>query len=192
MILIKTYIFRAVIKCWSKLPVPSVKGCYGCYIDDATRFAAGPIKDMIEIQKMYEPIQHKLLHQLKDFNAGKELKEINETIVLAVAAVNSGVSVIRDSEKAMDELLKNTQELYEEGLVKLNNSYKENRLLDAKALITASEHKSILLNLAPAIYIKEQKKAYYISKMLLNATELLEQISFKTLKSKTKNILSSP
>uniref|UniRef100_A0A914M216 Phospholipase A2 domain-containing protein n=1 Tax=Meloidogyne incognita TaxID=6306 RepID=A0A914M216_MELIC len=179
----------ALTSCWSKIPpIPSGSGCFSCYLDDALLFAEGPITDVIKVRQQYIPLELETTLLLLDAYDGKEVPTANETIILAVMNVNNGLSAVRRSEKEMEQIIHTTRILIDNDVDKYEElSTDVNNDLEIRALRSTNEYRTVMLRIAPYLYINEQFKAYHASKRLLNETKELEKIFTTKAKEKLKN-----
>uniref|UniRef100_A0A1I8BYW2 Phospholipase A(2) n=1 Tax=Meloidogyne hapla TaxID=6305 RepID=A0A1I8BYW2_MELHA len=163
--------------CWSKIPAPqSSPGCFSCYLDDARNYVSGPINEVIDIRSRYLPRELELSLHIFDVREGKDVPKANDAIILAVMDVNSGIDSVRQSQIEMDKIIHETRNLIKEDAENYEKFLSSNDDLRAKASKCNVEFRSLMLRIAPHLYINEQLLTYDASKRVLNATKHLEAL----------------
>uniref|UniRef100_A0A1I8BXH9 PA2c domain-containing protein n=1 Tax=Meloidogyne hapla TaxID=6305 RepID=A0A1I8BXH9_MELHA len=112
----------AVLKCWSGLKVlPAEKVCLSCYLDAARHFARVPIRSVIDRTNRFEDEEVRVNERIYNATEGKEVPDINQTLVRAVIVVSTGYDVINEIEKDMNQLIVKEKELLNEDMKNQNN-----------------------------------------------------------------------
>lgn len=157
-----------MLKCWSGLKVPSTeKACLSCYLDAARNLARVPIRNINDYINRFEDEEARVNERIKNAINGKEVPDINQTLVRAVLVVSTGFDIIEEIEKDMNQLILKEAELLDEDIKNENSE--------------PAEYRGTLIFLASIEYLKDRKISYDAGSRVLKATKELEKFLDKNI-----------